>query len=215
MAGHGKAKISADMSWLHILQGWDGAVFQWINGSLGNPVFDAVLPCFREKWFWAPLYLFIGAFCWLNFGRKGWVIVLGLALSVGISDFTSSSLVKKNIQRLRPCNDPALAGAIHLRISSCGSGYSFTSSHAANHFAVAVFLIGVFGGRVRWLRPAALAWAAAIAFSQVYVGVHYPGDVVCGGLLGAAAGGAVGASFSRLGWLARLQIAGSGIAEKE
>lgn len=189
------------MSLLQLLQQGDGIVFQWINGGLGNAVFDAVLPWFRERWFWAPLYIFMVSFCLLNFGRKGRVIVLGLVLSVGLADFTSSTLVKKNVQRLRPCNDPALTETVHLRVSSCGSGYSFTSSHAANHFAVAVFFIGIFGARWRRLRPAALLWAGAIAFSQVYVGVHYPGDVVCGAILGAGAGWLVAAMLRKTRWM--------------
>lgn len=175
------------MTWFQTLLHWDAALFQFVNGSLSNSLFDAVLPFFREKWFWAPLYLFVVAFVSLNFGKKGWVIVFGLVAAVGLADFTSSTLVKKNVQRLRPCNDPVMADKVTLR-TSCGSGYSFTSSHAANHFAAAVFLIGMFGGLARWVRPAALGWASAIAISQVYVGVHYPGDVCCGALLGTAIG---------------------------
>ena len=186
------------MTWLQTLQSWDATLFQFVNGSMSNPFFDAVLPFFREKWFWAPLYLFIVAFSWLNFDKKGWLVVLGLMVAVGLADFTSSSLIKKNVQRLRPCNDPAMVEKVTLR-ANCGAGYSFTSSHAANHFAAAVFLVGVFGGLARWVRPAALVWAAAIAFSQVYVGVHYPGDVLGGALLGAAIGWWVILTFRRLG----------------
>lgn len=186
------------MTLLQMLLHWDAAAFQSINGSLSNPLFDAVLPFFREKWFWAPLYLFLVAFLWLNLGKKGWLIVLGLVAAVGLADFTSSTLIKKNVQRLRPCNEPAMMDKVTLR-ASCGSGYSFTSSHAANHFAAAVFLIGVFGRLGRWVRPAALGWAAAIAFSQVYVGVHYPGDVLCGALLGAAIGWWVLLTFRKFG----------------
>ncbi|GAB4494108.1 MAG: lipid A 4'-phosphatase [Saprospiraceae bacterium] len=185
------------MTWIETLQSLDAAIFHFVNGCLSNPLFDAVLPFFRERWFWAPLYLFVAAFSWLNFGKKGWIIMLGLVVAVGLADFTSSTLIKKNVQRLRPCNDPVLAKTVTLR-TSCGSGYSFTSSHAANHFAAAVFLIGVFGHLARWIRPAALGWAAAIAFSQVYVGVHYPGDVICGALLGAAIGWGVRTRFKKL-----------------
>lgn len=187
-------------SLLQILQVWDSALFQWINGSLSNVFFDAVLPCFREKWFWAPLYLFVAAFSFLNFGKKGWVVVLGLILATGLSDLTSSRLVKKNVQRIRPCNDPAMVENLRLR-APCGSGYSFTSSHAANHFAAAVFLIGVFGKISGWVRPAALGWAAVVAFAQVYVGLHYPGDVIFGALLGATLGVLVLSLLKRAGRL--------------
>lgn len=172
---------------LETLQQWDATLFQFVNGSLSNPVLDTVLPWFREKWFWMPLYLFIASFALVNYRKKGLFIILGLSLSAGIADYTSSSVVKKNIQRLRPCNDPAMFEYIQRRVP-CGGGYSFTSSHAANHFAAAVFLVGVFGHLGRWIRPTALGWAFFIAFAQVYVGVHYPGDVFFGALLGAAIG---------------------------
>ncbi|MCB9306218.1 MAG: phosphatase PAP2 family protein [Lewinellaceae bacterium] len=185
------------------LQDLDSMLFYWINTGTSNALFDAIMPLFRDKWFWAPLYLFIGTFAWSNFGKKGWIIVLGLVATVGFADFSSSSLVKKNVQRLRPCNDPVMVDSVRLRVS-CGSGFSFTSSHAANHFAAALYLIGLFGGMSRWVRPLALSWATAIAFSQVYVGVHYPGDVLAGGMLGALigwwmsriAGRLLGASFT-------------------
>ncbi len=180
------------MNWLDTLIALDATLFHWINQNCSNVLFDAVLPWFREKWIWAPLYLFVAAFSWMNFGKKGWLLVLGLVAVVGLSDFTSSELVKKNVQRLRPCNDLELRPAAVLRLDSCGSGYSFTSSHAANHFAAAIFLIGIFGGLARWIRPALLTWAGLIALSQVYVGVHFPGDVIGGGLLGALIGWAVG-----------------------
>jgi len=124
-------------------------------------------------------------------------------LCFAAADFSSSQILKKQVQRLRPCNDPALAAQVQLRVP-CGSGYSFTSSHAANHFAVALFLIGVFGDLNRWIRPSLLLWAGSIALSQVYVGVHYPGDVLCGGLLGSLIGWGGGRFSHRLnghpGW---------------
>ena len=179
------------------IQHWDATLFQFINGSLGNPVFDALLPWCRDRFFWAPVYLFLGAFTLLNYGRRGWLIIFSLILAVGLTDFTSSTLIKKNVQRLRPCNDPEMFDKLESRVP-CGGGYSFTSSHAANHFAVAVFLIGIFGGRLRGLRPVALGWAGLIAFSQVYVGVHYPGDVFCGALLGSGIGWGIAKLY---GWI--------------
>lgn len=177
------------MNWLQVA---DASAFHWINTTLSNPVFDALLPWFREKWFWAPLYLFLAAFAWHNYGAKrGWIFVAGLIIAAGLADFTSSTLIKKNVQRLRPCNDPAIQESVRLR-TTCGSGYSFTSSHAANHFAVAVYAGTALGALAPWVRFALLVWAALIALAQVYVGVHYPGDVVAGALLGAGIGWVVG-----------------------
>lgn len=178
---------NANSYMLETLLHWDAVLYQWINSGLGNPVFDALLPWCRERWFWAPLYLFVIAFTFVNVQKRPWLIIIGLLLTVGLTDFTSSTLIKNKVHRLRPCNDPEMVDKVQLRVP-CGSGYSFTSSHAANHFSVAVFLIGVFGGRVRWLRPVALSWAGLISFSQVYVGVHYPGDILCGALIGCAMG---------------------------
>jgi membrane-associated phospholipid phosphatase len=172
----------------------DRALFEFINTGLSNPVFDAVLPWVRERLLWAPLYVFMLAFTWFNFRRRFWGVLLGAALVVALADSISSELIKKNVRRLRPCNDPALV--VRERVS-CGSGFSFTSSHAANHFGAALFLIALYGRRFPWIRPALLGWATAIALAQVYVGLHYPGDVLCGGLLGAGIGWGVGTVWRR------------------
>ena len=188
-------------SWLEILLETDRQLFLWINGTLANALFDAVLPWCRERWFWMPAYLFIFSFAWMNLGtKKGWLLIIGLGITVGLTDFTSSELIKKNVRRIRPCNDIILKDQVNLRIAECGGGYSFTSSHAANHFAAAVFLIGVFAHYSRWIRPVLLFWAALIAFSQVYVGVHYPFDVGCGGLLGAGIGWGGSWIMKRMNW---------------
>lgn len=186
------------MDWLQTL---DATVFYWINNLGSNRFFDVLLPLFRERWFWAPLYLFVAAFAFQNFPSKKAVFFLfGLVLTVGLADFTSSTLIKKNVQRLRPCREPALQEQVIQRVS-CGGGYSFTSSHAANHFAAAVFIGLALGRLAPWIRPALVCWASSIAYAQVYVGVHYPGDVICGGVLGAFLGWWTAATWRRRGWL--------------
>lgn len=118
--------------------------------------------------------------------------ILFLILTVGAADFTSNTGFKKNVQRLRPCR--ALpADQVQVRVT-CGSGYSFTSNHAANHFAISFFLIFLLPKRYKELRWALFAWAATVAFAQVYVGVHYPLDVFCGAMLGTLLAW-IGASF--------------------
>ncbi|MFM7401944.1 MAG: phosphatase PAP2 family protein [Bacteroidota bacterium] len=181
---------------LDLMIDFDKSLFRAINTGMSNDLFDAVLPWLREGKLWAPLYLFLASFLWVNFKRRGLIVGLGLILSVGLADFTSGTLIKKNVQRVRPCNDPSMETMIIERVP-CGSGYSFTSNHSANHFAIASFLIVLFGHTGRAFRYAAVLWAGSIAFSQVYVGVHYPLDVACGALLGILIGGLSGRWFSR------------------
>lgn len=173
---------------LEQLNSIDQKIFFFINNDLSNPFFDWLMPLLRNQYFWAPLYAFLIVFFIKEYKIKGLYLILFLLLAFGIADFTSASIIKQHFQRLRPCNDPALLGLVKLRIARCGSGFSFVSSHAANHFAISLFLIGTFYQRWKWVLPAALAWATIICFAQVYVGVHYPFDVTCGGLLGALIG---------------------------
>ena len=185
------------MSWWQSL---DFTIFHWINDTGSNPVFDFLLPLWREKLMWLPLYLFLAVFAFQNLGsRKGGLFLVGLVLAVGLADFTSSTIVKKNVQRLRPCNNPETRELVVQRVH-CGSGYSFTSSHAANHFAVAMYLSMFLGVLAPWVRPLVFTWAALVAYAQVYVGVHYPADVLFGAFLGAFLAWAVASLFRRLGW---------------
>jgi undecaprenyl-diphosphatase len=104
--------------------------------------------------------------------------------------------MKPIFHRVRPCNNPALNSIIHL-IVPCGSGYSFPSSHAANHFAMGIFSAITLGKRYKWVLPLAIVWAISVSFAQVYVGVHYPIDVTCGGIIGTIIGISTGKLFNR------------------
>jgi undecaprenyl-diphosphatase len=163
----------------------DERLFYFVNSEWRNVLFDAVLPVLREKHTWFPLYLFLLVFFILNFRKNGLILILTLALTVGISDVVSSHLVKKTVRRARPCQVLDQTKDMHLMVN-CGSGYSFPSSHAANHFSMAVFLMLTLSRVFRRVKVPLLIWAASIAYAQVYVGVHYPLDVVAGALLGTA-----------------------------
>lgn len=168
---------------LHELLQYDYRLFHWINNDLHQPFLDWLMPFWRSRFMWIPLYLFLALFIWENFGKKGLYFILILGATVGVTDFTSSSIIKINVKRDRPCNDPIIQNDVKLLVS-CGGGYSFTSSHAANHFAMVVFLmLTLFRKRslIKWI---AICWAASISLGQVYVGVHYPLDVICGALVG-------------------------------
>ena len=119
----------------------------------------------------------------MNFGKRGYFMVIFLFLTVGTADIMSSHVFKKSIQRLRPCNQQETFDSITVR-ARCGSGYSFTSSHATNHFAIAWFLIFTLGVDIKRIRVPLFFWALSISISQVYVGVHFPLDILCGSILG-------------------------------
>lgn len=161
----------------------DHELFHFINTGCKNAFFDFLLPILREKYTWLPAYLFLLVFLLVNYGKKGLYFACAFALTVGLTDATSSHLIKKSVKRLRPCQVIQHPDDMNLLVR-CGSGYSFPSSHAANHFSMAVFLGLAFGKRWRWLKWALLFWAFSIAFSQVYVGVHFPIDALAGGILG-------------------------------
>ena len=161
----------------------DRALFFLINVEWSNRLMDAVLPLARNKYIWAPLYLFLAAFLLINYKKNGMLVILYLILTVFITDQLSSSIIKPFFERLRPCKDPIIMDQVRLLIN-CGSGYSFTSSHAINHFGVAFFFGIVLWRLSRWVLPIAFLWAATVSYSQVYVGVHYPFDVIGGGMIG-------------------------------
>lgn len=166
---------------------WDFTAWYYLNTQWVNDFLDTVMPFLRNQWTWAPLYLFLAVFMPMNYGRKGVMWCVLFLLTFALCDFTSASLIKPMYLRLRPCNNPYLGNIVHLLVP-CGSGYSFPSSHAANHFGLGIFTAVTFGKKAKWLWWVAILWALSICYAQVYVGVHYPGDVLVGGALGAAIG---------------------------
>ncbi len=161
----------------------DESIFKFINSSLSSGVLDFILVPLRHKLFWVPLYLFLIGFIVLNFKGSKWYIFAMLGLTILISDTSSSRLIKENVQRLRPCHITELNPIARV---ACSPGYSFTSSHATNHFAIGTFFFFLFSF-TKW-RWTFIAWASIIAFAQVYVGVHYPSDVLVGAFVGTIIG---------------------------
>ncbi|HEV3326755.1 MAG TPA: phosphatase PAP2 family protein [Puia sp.] len=177
-----------------ILQG-DYWLFSRINQGWTCPFLDTVLLFAREAEFWIPFYLFLLVFTTMNFGKKGWVWSLYLVMTVIISDLISSHLIKDHlVYRLRPCGNPLWADSMRFLANYCPSSSSFTSSHACNHFAMAVFIFQTLRKTSRWWWLV-LVWAFTISYAQVYVGVHYPLDVFCGGVLGSLIGWSVSKVF--------------------
>ena len=170
---------------------WDESLFRWINATAHSAFLDFLLPFWRNKFNWILLYALVTAILFWKYKQKAIPILLLVALTILVTDQISSELLKKTVLRLRPCNDPLMQDHLRLLVH-CGKGFSFTSSHASNHFALAYLfiqflkpLIPIEKVTLRWLLVFGFfIWAVLVAYAQVYVGVHYPLDVMGGALLG-------------------------------
>ncbi len=175
----------------------DKHLFTIINSKWHSNFLDATLPLLRHAMVWAPFYLFMILFGLINFKKTGVWWVLFAAGTVALTNIISSDFIKENIFRLRPCNDPEMAANLRFLLSYKPQSSSFTSSHAANHFGLAAFFFFTLSpkiGKWAWLF---FAWATIVIYAQVYVGVHYPLDVICGGLVGFLFGYLSARSFNK------------------
>lgn len=169
----------------------DKALFELINGHGHSPWLDALMAFWRDKHSWIPLYIVLAGILFWKYRWNAIPLLILTAITILVVDQLSSELIKKTVMRLRPCNDPDMQTSLKLLVH-CGSGYSFTSSHAANHFALAYLFIRFSipilpknKPKIRWIILFSfLLWAVLVALAQVYVGVHYPLDVFCGAALG-------------------------------
>ncbi len=163
------------------LHGIDVALFRFLNGTIANPVFDVLMPLITDlnK---QPVVLALVAIAliWLGYkgGGTGRLVILLLFFTILIGDQLNSSVLKHLISRMRPCHT---LEDVHLLVS-CGSGYSFPSSHAVNNVGAAAVL-SYFYRKWTW---AFMSFAGIVAFSRVSVGVHYLSDVIAGACVGAA-----------------------------
>jgi membrane-associated phospholipid phosphatase len=180
--------IVLSISIWHRIDEWDKWLFVKFNSQWTNPVFDTVLPFIRNSVFWAPLYIFIAAFIAVNFGKKGLWWSLLFVCTVATTDLIGARIIKEAFHRPRPCQDVEFMNHVRLLLKQCSGSSSFVSNHAANHFGLASFTFLTFRGIFKKWMYVAYAWAFFIAYAQVYVGVHYPLDVLGGAVLGMTVG---------------------------
>ncbi len=166
---------------------FDHWLFSKINQDWTNSFFDFIFPYLRQAELWIPLYLFLFVLALTNFRLKGFWWGACVGMTAVISDLFSSHLMKIFFFRLRPCQNPALADQMRVLVNYCPKSSSFTSSHACNHFALAFFIFLTLNRTAPW-RWLFLLWAFLISYAQVYVGVHYPFDVLSGGVFGCGIG---------------------------
>lgn len=176
---------------------WDYAIFNLINHTCSNGFLDAIMPHWRDMEFWYPFYGMLVLYFFISFPwKQALVLLLFLLATIAITDSIGNYGFKETIERPRPCQTTEHVQA-HTLVK-CGHGFSFVSNHAANHSAIAVFLIVTIGFISRYFNYFMVFWALSIGLGQIYVGVHYPTDVLAGFLLGSIVGGILGKITLRL-----------------
>ena len=166
--------------------GIDKFLFYFVNHTISNNLFDKFFPFITEVKHWYLVYILMWCLLFFKGGRLGKIAAIGSLFLVTASDQISSTFLKNLFQRIRPCNE---LPDVNLLIS-CSGSYSMPSSHAVNNFAVATYFSLLFP-KYKWIL---IPIASIIAISRPYVGVHYPGDIIVGAMLGAV----IGYVFARL-----------------
>lgn len=181
---------------LETLKSWDAWLFLKINHDWTNGFLDSVYPWWRDAVTWTPLYLFLLIFIFINFGWRAWPWVATIILTVVMTD-QGSNFIKELVARPRPCGDPGFSQYVRLLLNRCPSSYSFTSNHAANHFGAAFLLYFTLKPYIKNWAYLFFVWAFTVAYGQVYVGVHYPLDILGGTIFGGLAGSLTAYIFNK------------------
>lgn len=160
--------------------------FLWLNSFHSN-FFDVVMFWVTYRFTWIPLYIYVIYYLFVKIKGQTWQNILFILFSVGLADRITSGFMKPYFARLRPCHDPIISNLVHV-VGGCGGQFGFVSSHAANSFALAVsflLILKINDLKSNFLSNLLLTWAIIVSYSRIYVGVHYPTDIIIGGIIGA------------------------------
>lgn len=161
----------------------DSQLFLFLNGFHADWL-DPIMIAITQMWAWLPIYLFLIYLVVKQYGKHCWMIFLAIGFVVLCSDQLSSHVCKPVFQRLRPCYNIDLQDLIYLPKGKAGGHYGFVSSHAANTFAIGTFLTAALRKNTKWIGWLLFVWAFLSSYSRIYIGYHYPGDILCGAVLG-------------------------------
>lgn len=163
----------------------DRALFIWLNGFHAN-FLDGFMIAVSGKFTFLPLYV-IAFWAIIKANPKfWWLTIFAVVLTISLSDRITSGILKPTTERLRPCWEPELQKIIHMP-EGCSGKYGFASSHSANAFAAAFLVLGLLGNtssKPRWIIYTAYGWATLVAYSRLYLGKHYPLDLLVGAFVG-------------------------------
>ncbi len=160
---------------------WDKALLLFINGQ-NSPFFDNFFWLASSKEAWIPFYLTLLYILTRRAPKMALVFTTTIILTIVLSDQISSTFFKNFFQRLRPSHEPSLEEIVRVLFNYRGGQYGFVSSHAANTIGLATLLALIFKNKA--LTITLISWAVIVSYSRIYLGVHYPTDVIVGGLVG-------------------------------
>lgn len=183
---------------LEQLDAWDKQALVFLNQFHADAL-DPVVFYMTRTDFWIPLYAVLLYLIFKNYGKRGWFVVAGIAVSILLTDQITSGFMKPYFERLRPSQNPELEGILHLVNGYRGGLYGFASSHAANTTGIALFIFLLFRSKYRFI-GLMFVWAGIMCYTRIYLGVHYPGDILVGIVVGLVSGFA---AFKFYEWLRR------------
>jgi undecaprenyl-diphosphatase len=163
----------------------DRELFVYLN-DMQSPFWDAVMIFASDKYVWVPFYLGVIAYVIWRYKRQSIPMLLLAILTIALADSITSGIFKPYFARLRPCHDASLSEVINI-VAGCGGKFGFMSSHAANAFGFAVFFNLILSDRYAIFKVILVVWAVVVSYSRIYLGVHFPGDVVGGAIVGSFA----------------------------
>ena len=159
----------------------DKSIFLILNG-IHSSFWDKVMYWISGDTSWIFLYILLLIGLTIKYRWRMIFVILAVALAITASDQFSVHFFKEVFERLRPCHEPEISGVVHIVNNHCGGQYGFVSSHAANTFALAMLSSGLFQNKFySWF---VFIWAGVVSYSRIYLGVHYPGDIIGGAILG-------------------------------
>ncbi|PVY38703.1 phosphatase PAP2 family protein [Pontibacter virosus] len=167
---------------LEKLEKLDQELFLYLNEQQ-SPFWDAVMVTVSNKYFWIPFYLLLIGYIIWRYKLQSIPMLLMAVAGIGLADYVASGIFKPYFARLRPCHDPEISELVNL-VRGCGGRFGFLSSHASTGFALAVFFNLILGDRYLIFKIVLVIWAVVVSYSRIYLGVHYPGDIVGGALVG-------------------------------
>ena len=189
----GKSPDMKNNTMLDQLLHYDTELFLYLN-NLGSPAWDGFWLTYTKKTLWIPFYALLLFLIYREWGKKPILVTVALVALMIVFTDQITNLFKYGFERLRPCHVEALMGKMRVVREGCGGWYGFFSGHASNSMAAAIFAGLMLRKTSKYIIYGLVIWAMAMGYSRIYIGVHYPLDVVCGMLFG----GFVGLLFYKL-----------------